>query len=96
MEGVIFKKGGFGNREWQKRYFRVSADNPQILDYYLSSKHVNTQGSINLSGAKLRQLQGKGKKIIEVCSASSYIISYLMLFCFFFKSYKLIQVENIN
>ena len=81
MEGVIFKKGGFGNREWQKRYFRVSADNPQILDYYLSSKHVNTQGSINLSGAKLRQLQGKGKKIIEVCSASSYIIiSNVILF----------------
>ena len=49
MQGVLLKKGGLANVEWQERYFCLTG--PKALSYYLTKQHVNPQGTISLEEA---------------------------------------------
>ena len=66
MQGVLKKKGGALNREWQERYFSPSKDDPQEIQYFLSDNHAHPQGTFSLVGATVSSTDVKGKKIIEV------------------------------
>ena len=66
MQGVLKKKGGLANREWQERYFCSTPANPQEVQYFLSEEHVNPQGSLSLAGASVTSVDVKGKNVIEV------------------------------
>jgi len=87
MQGVLRKKGGALNREWQERYFSPSKEDPQEIQYFLSDNHAHPQGSFSLVGATVTSMDVKGKKIIEVCfllySFCFYRFNLFLDFCCF-------------